>query len=167
MNIPIRIDARENVNDVKITNSGQVDLDLSASGSLDIDLNSIKSAAAVDVTNTGTVAVDLVGGGGHCKVLYNTTANWNSNPKLKSKKGYIYIYSDYKQNEQGQNIAGLKVGDGSAFLIDLPFIDELVYEHINDVVRHITQEERLFWNNKVRCYVDIETDESKLIFTTN
>lgn len=103
--------------------------------------------------------------GGDCKVLYASTATWNSQPQLISRRGYIYIYSDYKQNEQGQKIPAMKVGDGSAYLIDLPFVDDLIQKHIADNVIHITQEEREFWNNKVRCFID-PLNEHNLIFTT-
>ena len=102
---------------------------------------------------------------GDCRVLYATTETWNSQPQLISAKGYIYIYADYRQNEQGQNVPAMKVGDGNAYLIDMPFTDELLYGHLTDSVRHITQEEREFWNNKVRCYTsDIQNDI--LVFTT-
>lgn len=104
--------------------------------------------------------------GGDCRVLYATTATWNSQPQLVSARGYLYIYSDYKQNGQGQNIAGFKVGDGNAFLIDIPFTDETIQDHITDTVHHITQAEREFWNNKVRCFIDAEIQNDNLIFTT-
>lgn len=110
----------------------------------------------------GTIYV--VSGDSH--VLYATTATWNSQPSLISDRGYIYIYSDYKQNEQGQNIAGMKVGDGNAYLIDMPFTDEVLYEHLADTVHHITQQEREFWNNKVRCYMS-DVQDDILVFTTN
>ena len=104
-----------------------------------------------------------VEGGG--KVLYASTATWNEQHDLIAKQGYIYIYSDYKQNSQGQNIAGYKVGDGNAYLIDLPFTDSLLYDHIDDMTRHITQAEREFWNNKVRCYIMDDGQSENLIFT--
>ena len=103
---------------------------------------------------------------GDCKVLCATTETWNSQPQLISDRGYIYIYSDYRQDGQGQNIASMKVGDGTSYLIDMPFTDELLYVHLSDTVRHITSEERDFWNNKVRCYVD-PSDSQNLIFTTH
>lgn len=103
--------------------------------------------------------------GGDCKVLYATTETWNSQPQLISDRGYIYIYADYRQNEQGQNVPAMKVGDGNAYLIDMPFTDELLYEHLADNVRHITQQEREFWNNKVSCYMS-DTQDDILVFTT-
>lgn len=101
---------------------------------------------------------------GEHPVLYATTATWNSQPLLVGKKGYIYIYSDYQVNSEGKKLAGMKVGDGNAYLIDNPFIDELYFEHIHDAIVHIMPEEREFWNNKVRCYMS--DDNTRLIFTT-
>jgi hypothetical protein len=99
-------------------------------------------------------------------VFCNTTAGWNAQPQFIGKAGCIYIYTDYKQNDQHQDIAGIKIGDGQAYLIDAPFIDEMLYDHLSDTTRHITDAERTFWNNKVRCYVASNNPEN-LIFTTN
>ena len=104
--------------------------------------------------------------GGDCKVLYASTATWNSQPQLISARGYIYIYSDYRQNDQEQNVAAIKVGDGTSYLIDMPFTDELLYGHVADNSIHVTSSDKANWNNKVRCYVD-PLNEHRLIFTTN
>lgn len=103
--------------------------------------------------------------GGESKVLYNTTAYWNSRPDLVAKRGYLYVYSDYKEVDN-QLIAGIKAGDGTSYLIDMPFIDKPLDAHIADTVKHITAEERAFWNDKVRCFID-PNDEQNIIFTTN
>ena len=97
------------------------------------------------------------------QVLFNTTAGWNEQGMLVSKTNTLYIYTDY-QVIDGDTIAGIKVGDGNAYLIDLPFTDKALMNHIADNTRHITNSEREFWNNKVRCYY-AGTDQ--LIFTTN
>ena len=133
-----------------------------------VRVNNFGGDATYYVWNAETQAWDLAdfGGGGSSGIYYDTTENWNSNPQLIGKKGCIYIYSDYKQNEQGQNIAGIKVGDGLGYLIDAPFIDEILYDHIDNKIIHITQSEREFWNNKVRCYIDKKNKEH-IIFTTN
>ena len=104
--------------------------------------------------------------GGDSRVLYANSATWNSQPQLITDRGVIYIYSDYKQNDQGQNIPAMKVGDGNSYLIDMPFSESLLYSHLEDNTRHITQEEREFWNNKVRCFIS-EVQNDELIFTTN
>lgn len=140
--------------DSETTVNAQFDSNVSA----DIQLNSTVPFEA----QFGTIYV--VGGDSH--VLYATTATWNSQPSLVSARGYIYIYSDYRQNEQGQYIPAMKVGDGNAYLIDMPFTDILLYEHLQDNVKHITQQERELWNNKVRCFMS-EVQNDNLIFTTN
>lgn len=99
------------------------------------------------------------------QVFYDTTANWAKQTSLVSKRGAIYIYSDY-QDDDGTDVPGLKVGDGLAFVVDLPFVGKLYDDHLADTVSHITSAERSAWNNKVRCYLD-GTDTEKLIFTTN
>jgi len=86
----------------------------------------------------------------------DTTEAWNSQPTLIAKAGNLYFYTDYK-TVGGQNIAGVKVGDGTSFLIDLPFMDAQFQEHIADNIRHITQEEREFWNSKNRAVITGET----------
>lgn len=159
------------VNDITIdfTSAPQpVKVQMGSSAPINAEFNNDNPVSANFISNVqpidaqfGTIYVV----GGDCRVLYATTATWNSQPELISARGYIYIYCDYRQNEQGQNIASAKIGDGNAYLIDLPFVDELVYEHISDNIRHITQEEREFWNNKVRCYMS-EVQGDNLIFTT-
>lgn len=94
-------------------------------------------------------------GGGESKVLYASTEYWNSHPEIIAKRGYIYIYSNWMYDEQGNLIAGFKVGDGDTPLIELSVTDQMFADHVNDAVRHITQAERERWNNKVTCdYVE-------------
>lgn len=137
----------------------KLSLDFNVVNNLDLNFGSDNNNLNVDFGNVYVV-------GGNCKVLYATTATWNSKPQLISLKGYIYIYSDYRKNSDQQNIASMKIGDGTSYLIDMPFADELLYGHVDDIVRHVSSQEREFWNNKVRCYVD-PLNEQNLIFTTN
>ena len=97
------------------------------------------------------------------QVRFDTTANWNAQTTLVSEANTIYIYTDHGTSSEGYDIAGIKVGDGLAYVVDLPFIDEAVTEHIADSNIHVTPAEKAFWNNKVRCYF---TGEEQLIFTT-
>lgn len=98
------------------------------------------------------------------QVLFNTTAVWDSQLTLVSKPNTLYVYTDRQIDSGGNVIAGIKVGDGNAYVIDLPFIDSVVMEHISDSDIHITSAERNFWNNKVSCYY---TGTDQLIFTTS
>lgn len=97
------------------------------------------------------------------QVRFGTTTYWNSQTSLTSQADTLYIYTDYRVDGQGNAIAGIKVGDGGAYVVDLPFTDAIAAEHIADTTRHITSAEREFWNNKVRCYY---TGTETLIFTT-
>ena len=67
-------------------------------------------------------------------------------------------------------IPNIKIGDGCAYLIDNPFItssvEQLLQSHIADTFKHITEQERDVWNNKVRCYISSEDNEN-IVFTTN
>jgi len=100
------------------------------------------------------------------EVLYGTQEYWDSQPKLMSTRGCIYVYSDHAVDAQGNEIPGVKIGDGTSYLIDMPFVDEKSTEHILNSAIHITPEERTAWNNKVRCYIDLQ-DSQHIIFTTD
>ena len=87
-----------------------------------------------------------------------TVEEWNSDRNLISQKGTLYIYSNYKviKDEDDNEIflPGIKLGDGKAYLIDLPFLntdpfDEQILDHINNNVIHVSLEDRRFWNNKL------------------
>lgn len=104
-------------------------------------------------------------------IMSGTTEYWNNKPQLIPKKDTIIIYTDYQSKEEEGNIInipGIKIADGSAFLIDQPFVDEdirkVVSSHINNSDIHITPQEREFWNNKVRCYLDT-LEQDNIIFT--
>lgn len=96
------------------------------------------------------------------KMIYYSKkkADWDANRDLVSQKDALYIYSDYKLIEQdGKQIymPGIKIGDGTSYLIDLPFanqnknseIEDLLLDHINNRIVHISAEQRDFWNNKL------------------
>lgn len=99
-------------------------------------------------------------------IFGDTTAGWNARQTMISQKDVLYVWTDYKKDENGNYISGFKFGDGVTRVLDLPFSDKLLYEHLDDMERHITQQEREFWNNKVRCYMS-EVKDDNLIFTIN
>ena len=107
----------------------------------------------------------LLGSLGIPYVFYGTTAEWDSQPTLISVKDAIYVYTDFDVDGQGNNIPGIKIGDGKGYLIDAPFTNSKLYAHIQNNIIHITAAEREFWNNKIRCYIS-ESDAERLIFTT-
>lgn len=100
-----------------------------------------------------------------------TTAQWATQTQLVSRPNTVYIYTDRRTKSDGNggtiNIAGFKLGDGQAYVVDLPFLnvdEETFSSHVNNNVIHITDEERIFWNNKDRCYID-GNDAETLVFT--
>lgn len=108
-----------------------------------------------------------------CNIHYGTTEYWDAQPSLVGEKSHIYVYTDYavtKNGEESVLVPNIKIGDGNAYLIDNPFVttsvEELIDLHINDTTRHITEEERILWNNKVRCYLST-SDSETVVFTTN
>lgn len=110
------------------------------------------------------VIFELTGGGSSdSKVYYGSTTYWNSHPDIIGKRGCIYIYSDWYTDPEYGKVAGLKVGDGETPLIEIAATDQMWQDHINDMVRHITQAEREYWNNKVTCEFIAELEQ--LVFS--
>lgn len=99
-------------------------------------------------------------------VYSDTTENWNEKLSYVPNRGDIIIYTDHGKipDDYGElvNVPGIKIGDGNAYLIDLPFVGaDVRYQiltelraHTNNTVIHITDEERQFWNNKLNCTVN-------------
>lgn len=78
-------------------------------------------------------------------------------------KDTILVYSDYGTltvNGHNYDVPGIKIADGLAYGLDQPFVGEdvkqQVLNHINDTTRHVTVEEKTFWNNKLNCDINGE-----------
>lgn len=104
------------------------------------------------------------------KLYYDTTAGWNATPELIAEQGSIYIYADKVYYASGGSVtsASMKIGDGTSYLIDMPFIDELISQEIMERISMlsglVTDEERRFWNNKVTAYV-MSVDQENLVLS--
>lgn len=86
---------------------------------------------------------------GAARILQDTTANWNAKRSLVSENQCIYVYTDYREVD-GEYIPAFKFGDGNAYLIDLPFVNNITINEIQS------------WNNKVSAKIsdhDAETLE--------
>ena len=132
--------------DIVLEEENNLDIALDEENNLDIDLGS----GIIEVP-TGNI------------VHVGTTAMWNSTPSLIAKSKHIYVYSDYA----GLDIPGIKIGDGTTYLIDLPFVEgnnSRLNEHIYNEIIHVTSAERTLWNNKVTCYIS-PTDSEQLVFS--
>lgn len=126
--------------------------------------NSTISGIEGGSTAASTVLLDILERKFNALVQYDTTANWATKTTLVSEEGTIYVYSDH-DTVDGHYVPGIKIGDGLAFVVDLPFLDEPLYEHINDISCHVSSADRDFWSNKNRVYTDVNVPET-LIFTT-
>ena len=100
-------------------------------------------------------------------VYTGDTEYWNSQIGYIPGNGDIIVYTDKGVIDDGsgttKNVPGIKMGDGLAYCVDLPFVGDdiakTLIEHINDLSKHVTEEERARWNNKINCenYVQEET----------
>ena len=108
----------------------------------------------------------------------DSTANWNAARGMIPLRGELIIYNDYKTIQKeidGEirtvQIPGIKIGDGSAYVQDLPFIDEELRDkimlHINNPNIHVTLEEKIFWNNKLNVDDNAELVDGALILNRN
>lgn len=101
-------------------------------------------------------------------IMIGTTEEWQEHSSYIAPEGTICIYSNrgtYKDTNNNTIIVpGIKISDGLAYVTSLPFVGDDVIaavrlelnNHINDNVRHITAEERTFWNNKLNTLMDGE-----------
>ena len=102
------------------------------------------------------------------ELVIGTTAQLNNDISYIPQKGEVRLYLDkttITQDGQTITIPGIKVGDGLAYGVDLPFLgDDILQQlldHIANTTLHITQQERIFWNNKINC--EDEVSEETLI----
>lgn len=97
---------------------------------------------------------------GTARLVMDTSANWAARTGYIPARGEIIVYSD-RHVIDSVNYPGVKIGDGLAYVVDLPFVGddisnqivEALNAHIDDSVSHISAEERELWNNKVSCAV--------------
>ena len=108
------------------------------------------------------------------KILYDTTANWNTKINFIPERGTIIVYTDhYALQEQNDSIdvPGIKIGTGNGYVKDLPFIDDAlalqVSEHINNTTIHTTAEEKQFWSNKINVSDSSAVIDDILTFNRN
>lgn len=102
-------------------------------------------------------------------IYYDTTANW-AVFREPSKPGALYIWKDWKTLSDGTVLPGLKVGDGLAYPVDLPFLNEnaldQLLEHINNMRVHVSPEDRVFWDNKVSAFMSHAQSENLVLSKT-
>ena len=103
----------------------------------------------------------------------DTTAHWNAAQGFIPLDGEVIIYTDYQtitevvNNENvTKKIPGIKIGDGQAYVQDLPFIDQdlrdALFAHIANYDVHVTLNDKAFWNNKLNYDSTLEVDDELL-----
>ena len=136
---------------------------------------SISDSLQQIATNTADIA-ELKQAIINAKIFYDTKANWDAQPTLRTESNTIYVYTDaftYNDGSKDVQVAGIKIGDGNAYLIDKAFITDYLANqilqlysqlqtHINDNTRHITAEERTKWNNKAN-YEVLDINETLIL----
>jgi hypothetical protein len=104
-------------------------------------------------------------------IYYDTKDGWNAQSTLVAEQGAIYIYKDYSVSSDGKDVPALKIGDGTSYLIDMPIVNgdvaDMLLEHINNAVIHVTADDKTFWNNKSSAYLDQSTTETLVLSNTN
>lgn len=97
---------------------------------------------------------------------HDTCLNWDLAIGFVPLNGEIIIYDDYqtfidKTTGNKTHKPGIKIGNGVDTVSSLSFIDadlrDELLAHINDDMRHVSDDDRLFWNNKVSAYVSNDT----------
>ena len=128
------------------------------SQNIKVDMTDRSESLTIDMAPVGNVLLNE-----RAEVLRGTCQYWDDQRRLISRKNVFYLYTDYKKRVDPQTgeityTPGLKIGDGNAYLIDIPFIGGYGLE--------LTQEMVEFWNNKWRGFIDLNNTEN-LIFTVN
>ena len=137
------------------------------------DYNNLPNKPMINsVVLKGSLTAEDLGLG---RVYYDTSDGWDVQSNLVTEAGAIYIYSDYYtiEDEVGNRIAlaGIKIGDGSSYLIDAPFVSDyttsMIIQHITDQSNHVSAADRVFWNNKVSAYADRTNAENLVLSKTS
>ena len=115
------------------------------------------------------------------KLKHDITENWNNAIGFIPMAGEVIIYDDYEEKtwtetEYGEEVTktvyipGIKIGDGKAYVQDLPFVEgrtkEILMDHINNQEVHTTLAEKLFWDNKVNIDDSDEIIQGDLVDDT-
>lgn len=139
-------------------------------GVVQSDYNKLQNRPRInEVILEGSLSASDIGLG---QVYYDTTENWNNQRDLITEKSVVYVYSDsqFIEYEPGRQIpvAGIKIGDGTSYLIDMPFVTDTltftIINHVSNTKVHITDAEREFWDNKISAYID-PNDPEALVFS--
>lgn len=90
-------------------------------------------------------------------VMYGSRAQWDAQPQLVARSGTVYVYADGGGvTADGRQVPAIKVGDGTSYLIDMPFTTSALAEHLADASAHVSAADRALWDSGARYAVDVD-----------
>lgn len=95
-----------------------------------------------------------------------TVDYWKEHKLYTPKRNEVVIYLDAGgiDTDTQKPIPKIKIGDGLAYVSDLPFVDEdltkQIKSHVENEDIHVSTEDRLNWDSKVDC----KLEDDNLIF---
>ena len=121
----------------------------------------------------GTKVVDT-----RIKLKNDTTQHWNEARGFIPLEGELIVYNDFSSFVGESNgeivvkyIPNFKIGDGKAYVQDLPFVNEELRDklvnHMSNNDIHVTKAEKLFWNNKININDSGEVTGETLLINRN
>lgn len=105
---------------------------------------------------------------GSWRPMRGTTAQWKARPSYIPDEGQFIVYTDYrtKTDEDGNTVLvpGMKMGDGKAYAVDLPFMNESdverilaeLREHTSNEEIHVSKRDRTKWDGKLNSTISGE-----------
>lgn len=130
----------------------------------------------LDLDSDPSVVTDVSVDGGQSDATYGTRAHWEANPGFVPDRGQIVVWSDRGKTTVGGaevDVPGVKIGDGNAFNIDLPFVGDdvaarllaLIQAHVDDPTSHVSSSDRKRWDNKITA--SDEVHDGTLVLSRN
>ena len=132
------------------TDTGKFYID---SGDRRILINPDLTAENITYNNDTTVAavLDNLISKNTSQFEIHTNQYWNQHGDQVSQEGVFYVFSNAISLYDGTIIPRIKMGNGINRIIDLPFLDQLYYNHILNTDIHVTPAQKEFWNTKLIC----------------
>lgn len=124
------------------------------------------------MTDVGAVLDELLSDTSTAFIEIHTTSEWEAEAGRDiSKRGTIYVYSDGYTMQDDTQVPRLKIGDGLAYISDLPFFDDQLrqelMDHIDNIDIHVTLAEKRAWWNKLNVDDDQQIVDGALLLNRN
>jgi len=145
--------------------SNNPDVQVAFSGETpDISMTASRAGKSVSISagrDTRNVSFTVERGGNMYAINVNTKENWATMTTYIPQKGEIDIYSNRTTIDE-VDYPGIKIGDGTTYVVDLPFLGDdqtalimgMITSHTGNSNIHVTAEEKAFWNNKLNYTLD-------------